>query len=195
MSISSEPMTSRVDVVRHREALLAAAADELSRNPEASMADVAQAADLTRATLYRHFSNRQSLLKAIEAEALSRASEALLGCRLEEGSVLDVLRRVIGSLSKHGMRFRIILMRGPDMNTRFLMQREQVFAPLIEVVKRGQREGDIRQDVSPEWIVSAMSSLLMTAVRSSPPVAKSDTALADLVFNTLVGGISRHDSA
>ncbi|GAB2820398.1 TetR family transcriptional regulator [Alpinimonas psychrophila] len=194
MSIPKEPSVSRVDVVRHREALLAAAADELARNPEASMADVAQAAELTRATLYRHFSSRQSLLKAIQGEALSRASAILLECRLDEGSALEVLRRVIDSLSKYGMRFRIILMRGPETNAHFSTQRDLVFAPLLDVVRRGQREGDIQQDLSPEWVVSAMSSLLMTAVRSLPVIEKSEIAMAELVYKTLVGGIASRDA-
>ena len=194
MSIPKEPSASRIDVVRHREALLAAAADELSRNPEASMADVAQAAELTRATLYRHFSSRQSLLKAIQGEALSRASAILLGCRLDEGSALEVLRRVIDSLSKYGMRFRIILMRGSEANANFSTQRDLVFAPLVDVVRRGQREGDIQQDLSPEWVVSAMSSLLMTAVRSLPTIEKSEIAMAELVYQTLVGGIVNREA-
>jgi len=189
MPSPKQPAVPRIDVERHHRALLAAAADELARNPDSSMADVAQAANLTRATLYRHFSNRQTLLKAIQAEALARASETLIACRLDEGNVLEVLRRVIDSLGKHGMRFRIILMRAPDHNARFLTQRDQVLAPLIEVVKRGQAEGDIRADLSPEWIVTAMASLLISAVRAAPTAKHSDAEVSDLIFRTLVGGI------
>ena len=190
----NQPVVSRIDVERHHRALLAAAADELSRNPESSMADVARAANLTRATLYRHFSNRQTLLKAIQAEALARASEALIACRLDEGNALEVLRRVIGSLGKQGMRFRIILMRASDHNARFLTQRDQVLAPLVEVVKRGQIEGHIRTDLSPEWIVTAMASLLIAAVRAAPGAKQSDAEMSDLIFRTLVGGIEADSS-
>lgn len=154
------------------------------------MAEVAQAANLTRATLYRHFSNRQTLLKAIQAEAIARASETLAACRLDEGSALEVLARVIDSLSRHGMRFRIILLRTPDQNARFLAQRDEVLAPLVEVILRGQGEGDIRADLSPEWIVTAMASLLISAVRAAPKTKHSDAEVAELIFRTLVGGIA-----
>ena len=190
MPSPKQPAVPRIDVERHHRALLAAAADELSRNPDSSMADVAQAANLTRATLYRHFSNRQSLLKAIQAEALARGSETLVACRLDEGNALEVLRRVIDSLGKHGMRFRIILLRAPDQNARFLAQRDEVLAPLVEVIRRGQSEGDIRADLSPEWIVTAMASLLMSAVRASPKSKHSDAEVSDLIFRTLAGGIA-----
>ena len=190
MPSPKQPAAPRIDVERHHRALLAAAADELSRNPDSSMADVAQAANLTRATLYRHFSNRQSLLKAIQAEALARASETLIACRLDEGSALEVLERVIDSLGKHGMRFRVILLRAPDQNARFLAQRDEVLAPLVEVIRRGQGEGDIRADLSPEWIVTAMASLLISAVRASPKSKHSDAEVSDLIFRTLAGGIA-----
>lgn len=189
MPAPNTPPVSRIDVERHRRALLAAAADELSRNPEASMADVAQAAKLTRATLYRHFSNRQTLLKAIQAEALTRATETLVACRLGEGNALEALGRVIDALGKQGMRFRIILTRVPDLNARFLAQRNQVLAPVVDVVKRGQIEGSIRADLSPEWIVTAMASLLMAAVRDAPEAA-SEAAVSGLIFRTLTGGIA-----
>lgn len=195
MPSPKQPAVPRVDVERHHRALLEAAADELSRNPDSSMADVAQAANLTRATLYRHFSNRQSLLKAIQAEALARASETLVACRLDEGNALEVLKRVIDSLGKHGMRFRIILLRAPDQNARFIARRDEVLAPLAEVIRRGQREGDIRADLSPEWIVTAMASLLISAVRASPKSKHSDAEVSDLIFRTLTGGIAAHDGA
>jgi len=190
MPSPKQPAVPRIDVERHHRALLAAAADELARNPDSSMADVAQAANLTRATLYRHFSNRQTLLTAIQAEALARGSEMLLACRLDEGNALEVLGRVIASLGKHGMRFRIILLRAPDHNARFITQRDQVLAPLIDVIKRGQAEGDIRTDLSPEWIVTSMASLLISAVRAAPPAKHSDAEVSDLIYRTLVGGIA-----
>lgn len=190
MPSAKQPTAPRIDVERHRRALLAAAADEFARNPDCSMAGVAEAANLTRATLYRHFSNRQALLKAIQAEALTRASETLTACRLDEGNALEVLGRVIGALSKHGMRFRIIVMRAPEHNVRFLTQRDQALAPLVEVVKRGQAEGDIRADLSPEWIVTAMAALLISAVRAAPTAKRSAVEVSDLILSTLVGGIA-----
>ncbi len=195
MPPAKPPAVSRIDVQRHRSALLTAAADEFARNPEASMADVAQAADLTRATLYRHFSNRESLLKAIQAEALARASETLTACHLDEGSALEVLRRVIDALSKQGMRFRIILMRVPDLNTHFLTQRAQILAPVVDVVRRGQLEGDVRTDLSPEWIVTAMASLLSAAVRSAPAMKHPDAGVSEMIFRTLTEGITTNGSA
>ncbi|WP_417554768.1 TetR/AcrR family transcriptional regulator [Microbacterium sp.] len=184
---------SRADVDRHRRALLEAAAEELSRNPEASMDDVAQAASLTRATLYRHFSNRKTLLQAIQAEAFARAAQTLDECRLDEGSALEALQRVLTALSKYGKRFRIILLLTPESNAQFIAGRERVLAPLLDVIERGQRDGDIRVDLSAEWILTAMTSLFIAAVRA-PRTGKRSEDVAGLVFRTLFEGVSVEDS-
>ena len=187
MSSLNQPPASRSDVERNRRTLLTAAAEELAHNPEASMADVARAAGLTRATLYRHFRNRQSLLEAIQTEALVRAAEALVACRLEEGTALEAFRRAIDELGSHSMRFRIVLMQAPDLNPGFLRQRARVLAPLVEVVKRGQVEGHIRSDLPPRWIVTAMASLLVAAVRAATITLISDADVSDkLLLLTVV---------
>lgn len=180
---------SRADVDRHRRALLEAAAEELSRNPEASMDDVAQAASLTRATLYRHFGNRKTLLQAIQAEAFARAAQTLDECRLNEGSALEALRRVLTALSSHGKRFRIILLLTPEGNARFIARRDQVLAPLLDVIRRGQRDGEIRVDLSADWILTAMTSLFISAMRA-PHTGKRSEDVADLVSRALFEGVS-----
>ena len=195
MASPNQPAVSRLDVERHRQALLTAAAEEFSRNPDLSMEDVAHAANLTRATLYRHFSNRQTLLKAIQTESLAHAEQTLTDCHLDEGTAMEAFMRAVAALSRQGMRFRIILTRTPEHSARFLTQRARVLAPLLDVVRRAQREGDIRADLSPEWILTALTSLLMAAVRGASDAKQSDTDIGDLVLRTLVDGISTADQA
>ncbi|WP_448004961.1 TetR/AcrR family transcriptional regulator [Agromyces bauzanensis] len=178
----------RSDVTRHREMLIAAATEEFSRNPEASMGDIARAAELTRATVYRHFANREVLESAIRSEALDRAAEALADCRLDHGTALEVLRRVIRALSAQAMSLRFMVLQAPDSDPEFRARRAHVLSPLVEVVRRGQREGLLDEGLSPEWIVTAMASLLVAAVRASP---SPDAQVAELVHRTLMFGVAK----
>jgi AcrR family transcriptional regulator len=188
----SEPGTSasRIDAARNRKSLLEAAADALAENPGASMAEVAQAARLTRATLYRHFSNRQSLLEAMRAEALIRATHAIVGSRLAEGTALEALHRVVEALIGEGRRFRALLVEGVDQDPAFLRERMAVFDPLNDVVRRGQDAGLIRADLPPRWVVAVIASLLATGVRAAPEMPADDKMLIDLVFGTLTAGVA-----
>ena len=188
MDVSSPATPARRrDVARHRDMLIAAATEEFSRNPEASMADIARVAELTRATVYRHFPNREALESAIRVEALARASRALEESRLDEGTALEVLQRVIHALGAQGMGLRFMLLQAPDSDPRFLAQRAHVLGPLVDVVRRGQREGLLDRELAPEWIVTAMASLLVAAVRDAP---SPDAAVGESVHRTLMFGIA-----
>lgn len=188
MDASSPSSPSRrSDVSHNREMLITAATEEFSRNPEASMADIARAANLTRATVYRHFANREALAAAIRTEALDRAAEALADCGLDDGTALEVLRRVIQALSARAMSLRFMVLQGPDSDPEFLARRARVLLPLVEVVRRGQREHLIDAGLSPEWVVTAMASLLVAAVRAAP---SPDAEVAALVHRTLMSGVA-----
>jgi AcrR family transcriptional regulator len=186
---SNASHVSRSDVERNRQALLAAAAEELARNPGASMVDIATAAHLTRATLYRHFGTREQLVEGLQAQALDHASRALADSRLEEGPALAALHRAIDVLAALGPRFRPLLVEGADLDPDFQARRAVVLDPLREVVRRGQAEGEIRADLTPEWVVTALASLLAAGVRSVPADGPRGVALAGLVYRTLVDGI------
>ena len=170
--------------------LLDAAADALAQNPGASMAHVARAAGLARATLYRHFSTRQELLAALRAEALVRATEAIAASDFDEASPLAGIRRAIEGLAALGVRFRAILLNGADLDPAFLHERGRVLAPLYDAVRRGQEAGAIRSDVPAQWVVVAMASMLIAAVRTVPAGTTGDGTVADLVYGTLMQGVA-----
>lgn len=193
MPVPDPKGASRSDAERNRRTLLDAAANALAHNPGASMAQVAQVAGLTRATLYRHFSTRQELLEAMRAEALERASEAIAESRLEEGDALEALRRVVEALAPTGVRFRALLMEGADRDPGFLKGRAEVFAPLEGVVRRGQEAGLLRSDLPPAWVVTAMTALLLAGVRASSAAGPGESTVAGLVVATLIEGVATKD--
>lgn len=166
-----------------------AAAQELARNPGASMVDVAQAAHLTRATLYRHFGTREKLVEGLQSLALDQAARALTEARLDDGPALGALRRAIDALAALGPRFRPLLVEGGGLDPDFQHRRAVVLEPLRDVVRRGQAGGELRGDVSPEWTVTALASVLAAGVVTVPSDDDGGAALAGLVYRTLVEGL------
>src|SRR5918999_3808789 len=80
-------------------AILESAAGALATQGEAaSMADVAAAAGMARATVYRYFPNREALLEALGRLAVQQAGERLEAGRLEEISVPDAFERAVRAL-------------------------------------------------------------------------------------------------
>ena len=64
-------------------------------DPHVGMAAIAAAADVSRATVYRHFPTREALMDAIRAQALAAGAQAIVECRLEEGGATEALRRLV----------------------------------------------------------------------------------------------------
>lgn len=167
--------------------LLDAAAAALAQDPDASMADVAAAAGLTRATLYRHFGSREQLLKGMRADALAFAQDAIADSRLDEGSAIDALRRVVAAIIALGDRFRPLLANGAEEDPDFLRDRAETFAAVQRVILRGQDAGLIRSELSPQWVVAALTALLAAAVRSGGAVRNDQVATE--VFDLVAFGI------
>lgn len=179
--------SARIDAERNRRVLLEAAAGALAEDPDASLSEVARLAGLTRATLYRHFGSRDKLVDALRGDALDSAVEAVTAARLDEGTALEALRRVITAITSLGGRFWPLLMEGADRDPEFLRRRAETFAPVVAVIERGQSSGQIRTDVSAQWAVTALTALLAAAVRQAKGF--EDAGIAERVFGTVAFGI------
>src|SRR5918995_1051000 len=90
-------------------AILEAAAGVLAeRGEQASMADVAAAAGMARATVYRYFPNREALFEALGQLAVEEAGERLQAGRLEEIAVQEAFQRAVRALVAGGDSFLVV---------------------------------------------------------------------------------------
>ncbi|MDP8909899.1 MAG: TetR family transcriptional regulator [Chloroflexota bacterium] len=145
-----------------------------SDGPAASMSDVAAAAGVARATVYRYFPNRQALLEELAVLALREADERLVDARLDEVPPQEALSRFVRAVVDVGDAF-IVLARErtrPDDFDRILTVR------LKSVFERGQAVGEIREDVPLPWLVETLLGLVVS-VRSAPlPRGREDVIAA-----------------
>ncbi|MGH2978441.1 MAG: TetR/AcrR family transcriptional regulator [Solirubrobacterales bacterium] len=165
----------RADAERNLRRIIEAATALLAANPAASMAEIAAASGLVRATLYRHFPTRDDLLRAMYSAALDDALEAILSVEPERGKVTDAIARVVDAVLVVGDRYRILSeerRRYPELRE----QEESVGAPLIALVERGRRDGEIRDDLPLRWQVAALGSLINEALRA---VGREDIGRAE----------------
>src|SRR5215208_5989305 len=126
-------------------AILESAAGVLAARDQASMGDVAEAAGVARATLYRYFPTREGLLEAIAQHALEESGERLDGAGLDRVSVAEGFARAVRALIGVGDYF-VVLARERAGPARGDFDR-RVAGPLRELTERGQSDGEIRDDV------------------------------------------------
>jgi AcrR family transcriptional regulator len=160
------PETRRADaernVLRIQEAAIRLWADE----PNAGVADVAAAAGVGRATLYRHFPTRDSLLEAIRHQGLTDGEAAVEACRLDEGSATDALSRLLAAWLELGDRYRVVVANpSQPQNVEARGREEQLGGAITGLLERGQAEGDFSRDVPALWGTAAVGALLVAAIR------------------------------
>jgi TetR/AcrR family transcriptional regulator, mexCD-oprJ operon repressor len=172
--------------------VVVAATHLLADSPEATMQEIAEAAGLGRATIYRHFASREELLDAITLAACQEMRALLDGLALDEGDVVEALRRALEAFFAVGDRYRFLAER-PEEHSRALDKDaavREIFAPVAALLDRARREGVIREEVSTEWVRGVLGALIHTAFEM---VAAGDLARADapaLVLRTVLNGIA-----
>ncbi len=188
---SSElPSPVRADARRNIERILDQAARVLADDNSAGMAAIARASDVGRATLYRHFPTRERLIEAIRARAITETQRAISGSRLEEGSFTQALGRLTAALLEIGDRYRVLV---DEARTRPGNPRqapgEDLAAPLYALVQRGQDSGELSPEISPQWALAVMGSILVTGIQMVSEGAITRQQAPALVTRTLLCGL------
>lgn len=160
----SEAVVTETGVrARTRRAILDAAIDTLARQPNASLGDIATAANVGRTTVHRYFPERSVLIDAISADALEKVTLGTARARIDEGSAATALTRLCQEYFEFSDVF-MLLFTMPGLLTREEWHEESDDdRMLLRLIERGHREGTIDPDMSPEWVQQLLWSLLYTA--------------------------------
>ena len=155
-------------------AILEAAAGVLAeRGEQASMADVATAAGMARATVYRYFPNREALFEALGRLAVEQAGDRLRAGRLEEVAVPEAFERAVRALVGVGDSF-VVVSRESARPDREHFDRV-VAAPLRELIERAQSLGEVRRDLPASWLMESLIGIVVSGLQTRPSLGVEDT--------------------
>ena len=158
-------------------AIVDAAARVLAdRGEQASMTDVAAAAGVARATVYRYFPTRDALLAEVARRAVDEAGERLAASRIAEVPAEDGVARAVRALTEVGDGF-VVLAREHVRPDREQFQRA-VSAPLRSLFERGQTEKTIRADVPTSLLAEGLLGLAASALAAMPGLGREDAIAA-----------------
>jgi TetR/AcrR family transcriptional regulator, mexCD-oprJ operon repressor len=174
--------------------ILDVAADLLARGGEPpSMSDVAAAAGVARATLYRYFPTRERLLQALAAYALDATATRLAEADLDTVPVAEGIARIARVVAAGGSKYAAIM--GP-MQTRPAGLVEQQIGTMIQaLLRRGIDDGTFRGDLTAEELGFVLGQLLQAAARMAAEHQAGVEKAAALVTSVFLHGTqSRKDA-
>ncbi|GAA5082942.1 AcrR family transcriptional regulator [Thermocatellispora tengchongensis] len=176
---------------RTRRAILATAASVLARNRTATLAEIADAAEVGRSTLHRYVSDRDELIRATVEDSIEVVGQAILDARAHEGPPLEAMRRVVMAHVEVGDRL-MFLFRDPHVMREYgVVEPEHPVEhdPVIELIERGQAEGVFAPHLSPQWVQRVLWALVTAGIEQVESGRMSPHGVASLVIDTLEHGI------
>ncbi|SFO75691.1 MULTISPECIES: TetR/AcrR family transcriptional regulator [Actinomadura] len=153
---------SRSTVIRDhvRAGILEVAAGVLAeRGESASMTDIAKAAGVARATLYRYFPSREALLYALYEAALTDLTDRLEDARLDAVPIEEAVARMTRATIAATSRYRALGLFEKSPAEARRVER-QLAGPLRAVFERGAKGGCFRGDLPVHTLAELYFSLL-----------------------------------
>lgn len=170
----SQPLPKPSLNKRVTDAILDGAARSFAIHGEqASMADVAVAAGVARATVYRYFPNREALVDALTRATVSDLEARLDAARIDEVVPEEGIGRAVRALVDLGDPF-VLLARERLQSDAERFERS-LAEPLRRLFERGQADGVIRDDVASARLTEALIGLIVGVLTSRPPLGKEDS--------------------
>ncbi len=175
-------------------AILDAAADLLARGGEPpSMGEVAAAAGVGRATLYRYFPTRERLLQDLITAATGEAADRLAEAGLDAVPVTEGVARVARVVAAGGSKYAALVGQfGPANADR---EEEQITTMIDRLLRRGVDDGTFRGDISVGELRFLLGSLLQAAARLAAEHQAGVEKAAALITTVFLHGTGNHQAA
>jgi TetR/AcrR family transcriptional regulator, mexCD-oprJ operon repressor len=144
-------------------AILESAAHLLA-DRDASMGEIAAAAGVGRATLYRHYPTREALLTALAEQALEEVATRIADAGLDRVSVPEALERLARAVVAVGDRYTILVRErvkphDPEAKRRLV-------DPMRALFERGVADGTLRADLSADAQLQLFASAITGALQA-----------------------------
>ena len=143
-----------------------------AQGDQTSMSDVAEAAGVARATVYRYFPNRDALLDELARAAAADVEARLEAARIDQVSPEEGIVRVVRALVDVGDSFVLLVRQRQRSDPQRFEQ--TLTAPVRELFERGQSDGAFRRDIIGARLTESLIGLIVGVLTASPRLGADD---------------------
>lgn len=171
-------------------AILDAAFATYAAKPTATLAEVAEAAGIGRATLHRHFKGREDLMTALALKAIRDIDEAFEAATRDAESYTDAMRLGLEAMVALADRQSFLETEPLDHVPEIIKEHERQRGELTAAMEEVRKEGSIAANIPTAWAVKTYEAMTYTAwsmVKDGEATPKQAAALA---WQTLESGLA-----
>ncbi|MEV5428527.1 helix-turn-helix domain-containing protein [Streptomyces sp. NPDC052701] len=165
----------RADALRNRERIVTAAREMFVEfGPDVPLDEVARRAGVGNATVYRHFPDRDALVREVVCSVMERMARAAERALAETGDAFEVLERFVHTAADERISALCPMISStfdqhhPDLEA----ARRRVEGLVGEVMERARAAGQLRPDVG-------VGDLMIAVAQLSRPPAGTECLRAD----------------
>jgi TetR/AcrR family transcriptional regulator, mexCD-oprJ operon repressor len=180
-------------------AILATAARVLAERPDASTGDIAAAAGVGRATLYRYFPTREALLEALEIQAHEELAARITDAGLDRVPVPEALERLLRAFLAVSDCY-VVLVRehelGKDHHGMDQHHKEldaELMAPIRAVFQRGVDDGVLRDDLGIDALMELFGGIVLASLKAGVSRTLGVEETAATLVSYFLDGARRRD--
>ncbi|KOG29409.1 TetR/AcrR family transcriptional regulator [Streptomyces resistomycificus] len=187
--VAPEPL--RRNARSNRARILATARQELGRNPDTTLEELARASGVVRRTLFGHFPGRAALLEALAEEAAESLRGAVEGSAPSDEPAERALARFLLSMWPVGDRYRMLLaLARHDLGAERVVEiltpaREEVTA----ILDRGQRDGVFHSHLPPAVLSAGLEAMTVALLEEVNTGALKDDGTLVAVATLIAAGV------
>ncbi|WP_161626844.1 TetR/AcrR family transcriptional regulator [Desulfospira joergensenii] len=175
-----------------REKIIRQAIACIAQNPNASLEDIAEAAGVGRATIYRHFNSRNDLSVELKITAGKRLTDTVAPI-LESGlSALEKLASIVEKCIPLGASLHVIsyfnLVCKED-DPRVMEIYEKHLEQMRQLETELKSQDAVHQDIPQAWIMASLESLVFAAWEKIESGDIAPNAAPGLVLGTCLSGL------
>jgi AcrR family transcriptional regulator len=168
MCMTAAARPRRADAERSIARIVSAARTSLSRDPDATIDDIARAAGVGRMTLYGHFRTRAELIEAALVDALRTGEQTLSAVDLA-GDARDAMDRLLATSWRLVAESTALLEAADGVLPagRLRALHADPARRVEDLIRHGQDQGVFRTDLPIAWLVSAVHYLVKGAAEEN----------------------------
>ncbi|MEV6326715.1 TetR family transcriptional regulator [Streptomyces sp. NPDC051909] len=175
----------------NRARILATARQELGRNPDTTLEELARASGVVRRTLFGHFPGRAALLEALAEEAAEALQGAVAGAAEATEPAERALARFSLAMWPVGDRYRMLLaLAQRDLGVERVAE---ILRPArvraTAVVEQGQRDGVFHSHLPPAVLSAALEAMALALLEEVNTGALEDDGTRVAVTTLIAAGV------